>query len=105
MECAVLHQPGHPLVIEERDVSRPEAGEILIKVKACGVCHTDLHLAAGEWPLPKLPLILGHEAVGEVMETGSGVSNFRVGDRAGIPWIYSTCGACEFCASGIRHSI
>jgi propanol-preferring alcohol dehydrogenase len=99
MKSAVLREPAQPLVIEEREVPRPEAGEILIKVKACGVCHTDLHLAAGEWPLPKLPLILGHEAVGEVVEVGTGVTTFRVGDRAGIPWIYSTCGSCEFCAS------
>lgn len=99
MKSAVLREAGHPLVIEERSMPRLEAGEILIKVKACGVCHTDLHLAAGEWPLPKLPLILGHEAVGEVVEVGPGVANFRVGDRAGVPWIYSTCGTCEFCAS------
>ena len=99
MKAAVLHQAGAPLVVEDVDDSRPGAGEILIKVKACGVCHTDLHLAAGEWPLPKLPVILGHEAVGLVEAVGSGVANFKVGDRAGIPWIYSSCGVCEFCTS------
>lgn len=99
MKAAVLHQPGSPLVIEDREVPHPGAGEILIRVKACGVCHTDLHLAAGEWRLPKLPLILGHEAVGEVEAIGPGVANFKVGERAGIPWIYSTCGACEYCTS------
>lgn len=99
MKAAVLHKPGAPLVIA--DVADPKigAGEILIEVKVCGVCHTDLHLAAGEWRLPKLPLILGHEAVGLVRDIGAGVTNFKMGDRAGIPWIYSTCGACEFCAS------
>ncbi len=99
MKAAVLHKPGSRLIIEEREIPRPGPGEILINVKACGICHTDLHLAAGEWPLPKLPLILGHEAVGVVEGTGSGVANFRVGDRAGIPWINSTCGTCEFCTS------
>ncbi len=99
MKAAVLHQPSAPLIIEERDVPSPGPGEILLKVKACGVCHTDLHLAAGEWRLPKLPLILGHEAAGVVEAVGAGVSNFKKGDRAGVPWIYSTCGTCEFCTS------
>ncbi len=99
MKAAVLHKPGSPLVVQDVDEPRAEPGEILIQVKACGVCHTDLHLAAGEWRLPKLPLILGHEAVGLVRAVGPGVANFKVGERAGIPWIYSTCGACEFCAS------
>jgi len=99
MKAAVLRKPGAPLVVEDVEDPRPGAGEILIEVKACGVCHTDLHLAAGEWSLPKLPLILGHEVVGVVRGVGPGVSNFKEGDRAGIPWIYSTCGACEFCTS------
>ncbi len=99
MKAAVLHKAGSPLVVEKVDDPRVGPGEIVIQVKACGVCHTDLHLAAGEWRLPKLPLILGHEAVGVVREVGAGVANFKVGDRAGVPWIYSTCGACEFCSS------
>jgi len=99
MKAAVLHKAGSPLVVEKVDDPRVGPGEILIQVKACGVCHTDLHLAAGEWRLPKLPLILGHEAVGVVCEVGAGVASFKAGDRAGIPWIYSTCGACEFCSS------
>jgi propanol-preferring alcohol dehydrogenase len=99
MKAAVLQKPGAPLVIEERDVPSPGPGEILIKVRACGVCHTDLHLAAGEWRLPKFPVVLGHEAVGIVEAAGPGVANFKAGDRAGIPWIYSTCGTCEFCTS------
>ncbi len=99
MKAAVLHQAGAPLVIEDVAVPQPGPGEILIKVKACGVCHTDVHLANGEWRLHKLPLILGHEVVGLVEELGPGVTQFKVGDRAGIPWIYSTCGVCEFCTS------
>jgi propanol-preferring alcohol dehydrogenase len=99
MKAAVLHEAGAPLVLEDVPIPQPEPGEILIKVKACGVCHTDVHLAAGEWRLHKLPLILGHEVVGVVEETGPGVVNLKVGDRAGIPWIYSTCGDCEYCAS------
>jgi propanol-preferring alcohol dehydrogenase len=99
MKAAVLRKAGAPLVVEDVEDPRPGAGEILIEVKACGVCHTDLHLAAGEWSFPKLPLILGHEVVGVVRGLGPGVSNFKEGDRAGIPWIYSTCGACEFCTS------
>jgi len=99
VKTAVLHKPGSPLVIEERDVPSPAAGEILIKVKACGVCHTDLHIVDGEWSAPKLPLIPGHEVVGEVAEIGEGVRNFKAGDRAGIGWIYYTCGHCEYCAS------
>lgn len=99
MRAAVLEKPNSPLVIEEREVPQPGQGQILIKVKACGVCHTDVHLAAGEWRLPKLPVILGHEVVGIVEATGPDVANFKAGDRVGIPWIYSTCGTCEFCTS------
>jgi alcohol dehydrogenase, propanol-preferring len=99
MKAAVLHQAGSPLVIEDVPVPQCGPADILIKVKACGVCHTDLHLAAGEWRLHKLPLILGHEAVGVVEQVGPNAANFKVGDRAGVPWIYSTCGECEYCTS------
>ncbi len=99
MKAAVLHKPGAPLVVEEVPDPVAGPGEILICVKACGVCHTDLHLAVGEWRLSKLPLVMGHEAVGVVEKVGEGVTNFKAGDRAGIPWIYHTCGACEFCTS------
>ncbi len=99
MKAAVLHEAGSPLIIQDVDDPQPGAGEVLIRVKACGVCHTDLHLAAGEWPLPKLPLVLGHEVVGVVEAVGSGVTSFKTGDRAGIPWIYSTCDTCEYCTS------
>jgi alcohol dehydrogenase, propanol-preferring len=99
MKAAVLHQAGSPLTVEQVEKPAPGAGEVLIQMKACGVCHTDLHLAAGEWRLPKLPLVLGHEAVGVVEAVGSGVANFKAGDRAGIPWVYSTCGVCEYCTT------
>jgi alcohol dehydrogenase, propanol-preferring len=99
MKAAVLHKPGSPLVIEEVAEPHPGPGEILIKVKACGVCHTDLHLVAGEWRLPRLPLILGHEVAGEVEAVGEGTLDFKAGDRAGIPWIYSSCGTCEYCTT------
>lgn len=99
MKAAVLNKPGSPLIIENVGDPRPEAGEILIKVKACGVCHTDVHLAAGEWRLPKLPLILGHEVAGTVEAVGLGVRSFQPGDRAGLPWIYSTCETCEYCTT------
>ncbi|MGO9274184.1 MAG: alcohol dehydrogenase catalytic domain-containing protein [Terriglobia bacterium] len=99
MKAAVLYQAGSPLTIEEVEKPVPGVGEVLIQVKACGVCHTDLHLAAGEWRLHKLPLVPGHEAVGIVEAVGPGVANFKAGDRAGVPWIYSTCGSCEYCTS------
>ncbi len=99
MKAAILHQPGSPLTIESVADPRPGRGEVLIRVRACGVCHTDLHIAAGEWPPLKLPLIPGHEVVGEVLESSGGVTGFRAGDRVGVSWIYSTCGHCEFCAS------
>jgi alcohol dehydrogenase, propanol-preferring len=99
MKAALLHKAGTPLAIEEIPDPVAGPGEILIRVKACGVCHTDLHLAAGEWPVKKLPLVLGHEAVGIVESIGAGVANFKPGDRAGVPWIYRTCGQCEFCTS------
>ncbi|WP_017729344.1 alcohol dehydrogenase AdhP [Halalkalibacterium ligniniphilum] len=89
--------------IEVKDVPKPtlESGEVLVKIEACGVCHTDLHAAHGDWPVkPKLPLIPGHEGVGIVEEIGEGVTSVKVGDRVGIPWLYSACGECEYCLTG-----
>ncbi|REJ13745.1 MAG: alcohol dehydrogenase AdhP, partial [Bacillaceae bacterium] len=78
-----------------------EEGEVLVKIEACGVCHTDLHAAHGDWPVkPKLPLIPGHEGVGIVVEVAKGVKSIKVGDRVGIPWLYSACGECEYCLTG-----
>ena len=81
-----------------RTVSR--AGQILVKTEACGVCHTDLHAAGGDWPLkPTLPFIPGHEGIGRVVAVGSGVTIVKEGDRVGVPWLYSACGHCEYCLS------
>lgn len=84
------------------DVPRPEAGpgQVLLRVRACGVCRTDLHVADGDLTHPKLPLILGHEIVGTVVARGPGVARFREGDRVGVPWLGYTCGACDFCRTG-----
>lgn len=104
MKAALLRALGSPLTIEELPVPTPGAGEVLIKVAACGVCHSDLHLAAGEWdllkPITKLPLVLGHEVAGVITAIGNGVSEFNIGDRAGVPWLHYTCGQCEFCLAG-----
>ena len=104
MKAAVLHEFKQPL--EFKEVSRPqlEHGDVLIKVEACGVCHSDLHVADGDWPqfsrIVKKPLILGHEIAGRVVEKGAAVSDLQIGDRVGVPWIYWTCGECEFCREG-----
>jgi propanol-preferring alcohol dehydrogenase len=88
--------------LELRDVStpQPESHEVRIKNIACGVCRTDIHVAEGDLPLKKSPLILGHEIVGVVDKVGDQVSSFNIGDRAGIAWLNSTCGQCQFCLSG-----
>lgn len=100
MQAAVVVAFGQPLVQQEVDVPTPGAGEILVKTEACGVCHTDLHAATGDWPLkPKLPFIPGHEAIGIVAAVGAGVKNVKEGDRVGVPWLYSACGRCEYCLS------
>jgi len=104
MKAAILHEFKQPLAIEE--VARPVPGpnDVLIEVEACGVCHSDLHLADGDWKqfagIVKKPLILGHEIAGRVVEKGAGVQNLRIGDRVGVPWIHWTCGGCEFCREG-----
>jgi propanol-preferring alcohol dehydrogenase len=96
----VLDRPRSPLV--ERHLVEPEPGrhEVLVRVEACGVCRTDLHVVDGELPEPKLPLVPGHQVVGEVIATGGGVDAPAVGDRAGIPWLGWTCGECRYCRSG-----
>ena len=101
MKAAVIHEFGQPLVIENVPVPTPGDNQILVKVIACGVCHTDLHAANGDWPVkPQLPLIPGHEAIGYVVALGAGVKNIAVGDIVGAPWLYSACGCCEFCITG-----
>ena len=100
MHTAVVEQFGKPLMLREWDVPSPGAGQILVKTEACGVCHTDLHAANGDWPLkPTLPFIPGHEGIGRVAAVGSGVTIVKEGDRVGVPWLYSACGHCEYCLS------
>jgi alcohol dehydrogenase, propanol-preferring len=101
MHAAVVEQFGKPLQIQEWDVPSPLAGQILVKTEACGVCHTDLHAAHGDWPVkPTLPFIPGHEAIGLVVAVGTGVTIVKEGDRVGVPWLYSACGHCEYCLTG-----
>jgi alcohol dehydrogenase, propanol-preferring len=104
MKAAVLHEFKTPLVIEEVPRPAPASGEVLIAVEACGVCHSDLHVADGDWKqfagIVKKPLILGHEITGRVVEVGPAVRDLQIADRVGVPWIYWTCGECEFCREG-----
>jgi propanol-preferring alcohol dehydrogenase len=98
MHAAFVEEFGKPLVLRECDVPSPGPGQILVKTEACGVCHTDLHAARGDWPLkPTLPFIPGHEGIGLVAALGSGVTVVKEGDRVGVPWLYSACGHCEYC--------
>jgi propanol-preferring alcohol dehydrogenase len=103
MKAMVLERPKAPLVL--REVPTPEAGEgqILIRVAACGVCRTDLHVADGDLTEPKLPLILGHEIVGRVVEIGGGIEGFSSGDRVGVPWLGWTDGTCRYCERGLEN--
>jgi propanol-preferring alcohol dehydrogenase len=101
MHAAVVEQFGKPLSLVELDIPSPGALEILVKTEACGVCHTDLHAAHGDWPVkPTLPFIPGHEAIGLVAAVGSGVKIVKEGDRVGVPWLFSACGHCEYCLTG-----
>jgi propanol-preferring alcohol dehydrogenase len=100
MLAMAMHKAGQPLVAEERATPQPGAGQILIKVKACGVCRTDLHVVDGELPNPKPLVVPGHEIVGEVVALGEGTQRFRAGDRVGVPWLGNTCGVCRYCTSG-----
>jgi len=104
MKAAILREFKSPLTIEDVAQPLPEAQEVLIEVEACGVCHSDLHVADGDWPqlvpITKRPLILGHEIAGRVVEKGTSVHNLEIGDRVGVPWVYWTCGECDFCREG-----
>jgi propanol-preferring alcohol dehydrogenase len=98
MKAAVVHEFKQPLRIEEVPVPTPGAGQIVVKIAATGVCHTDLHAAEGDWPVkPKPPFIPGHEGVGHVVAAGAGVSHVKEGDRVGIPWLHTACGQCKHC--------
>jgi propanol-preferring alcohol dehydrogenase len=104
MKAAILREFKSPLIIDDVDRPQPDAQEVLIQVEACGVCHSDLHVADGDWPqlvpITKMPLILGHEIAGRVVEKGASVGHLKVGDRVGVPWVYWTCGECDFCREG-----
>jgi alcohol dehydrogenase, propanol-preferring len=97
MHAMVLNEPGQLLQYRELPVPEPGPGQVLVKVHACGVCRTDLHVVDGELPKPKLPIIPGHEIVGSIVRKGADVESLEIGERIGIPWVGSTCGQCRFC--------
>ncbi len=98
MHAAVVTAFGQPLALQELPTPTPGPGQVLVKTEACGVCHTDVHAANGDWPLkPGLPFIPGHEGIGTVVALGAGVTAVKEGDRVGVPWLYSACGHCEYC--------
>jgi propanol-preferring alcohol dehydrogenase len=101
MKAAVVHEFTSPLLLEEVAKPEPDLGEIVVKIEASGLCHTDIHAAHGDWPVkPKLPFIPGHEGVGIVEMVGPGVTEVKEGDRVAIPWLGYACGTCEYCVSG-----
>lgn len=100
MRAMVLERPGEPLRAREWPVPEPEAGQVRLRVTACAVCRTDLHVVDGELPDPSLPLVPGHEIVGVVDAVGPGVARYRHGDRVGVPWLGSVCGTCRYCRRG-----
>jgi alcohol dehydrogenase, propanol-preferring len=104
MKAAILRQFKEPLSLEDLDRPTPASDEVLIHVEACGACHSDVHVADGDWTqlasIVKRPLILGHEIAGRVVEVGGSVRGLRVGDLVGVPWIHWSCGQCEFCRTG-----
>jgi propanol-preferring alcohol dehydrogenase len=100
MHAAILEAPDKALHLAEMAVPHPGRGQVLLKVLACGVCHTDLHILNGELSRPKLPLVLGHQIVGTLVEAGEGATRFPVGERLGVPWLGATDGTCRFCLAG-----
>jgi len=100
MQAAVVERLGEPLTLREIEKPSPGPGEILVATEACGVCHTDLHAAKGDWPVkPRVPFVPGHEGIGRVAAVGANVTAVKEGDRVGVPWLYSACGHCEHCLS------
>ena len=97
MRAMILYKPGSALRETDVETPSPDPGQVLVRVQACAVCRTDLHVVDGELPNPKLPLIPGHEIVGEIVECGSQVEHLSVGTRVGIPWLGWTCGQCDYC--------
>ena len=100
MRAQLLTTPGRPLAAAELPEPRPGPGQVMLAVRACAVCRTDLHVVDGELPHPKLPLVPGHEIIGTVVESGEGADRFAIGDRVGVPWLGWTCGICAYCRSG-----
>ena len=107
MQAMVLHRPRpieeRPLSLEEVPDPQPGPGEVRLRVKVCGTCHTDLHTVEGDLKLPKLPLIPGHQIVGVVEKLGESAKRFKLGQRVGVPWLNSACGECEFCRKGLEN--
>ena len=107
MKAMLLREPRpaeeRPLELADLPLPEPGPGEVRIRVRACGVCHTDLHTVEGDLALPRLPLVPGHQIVGVVEARGSGADSFRPGERVGAPWLYRTCGRCEFCQRGLEN--
>jgi alcohol dehydrogenase, propanol-preferring len=104
LRAARLHRPGEALRLDEVPVPQPAQGEVLLRVRACGVCRTDLHIVDGELAAPAWPLVPGHEIVGEVVARGQGATRFATGRRVGVPWLGGTCGHCPFCL-GARENL
>ena len=100
MRAMLLEAPRQPLQAADIPAPKPDTTQVLVKVAACAVCRTDLHVVDGELPNPKLPLVPGHEIVGVIVERGKAVRRFKIGDRVGIPWLGWTCSGCEFCRGG-----
>jgi propanol-preferring alcohol dehydrogenase len=100
MKAMVLYRPGERLRLEERPVPEPGPTQLLIRVLACGVCRTDLHVADGELPICRYPIVPGHEIVGQVAKIGARAHGFAIGQRVGVPWIGGACGRCRYCHSG-----
>jgi propanol-preferring alcohol dehydrogenase len=101
MQAAVVRELGMPLAIEEVPIPEPEENQILVRIAATGICHTDLHAAKGDWPVkPNPPFIPGHEGVGTVTACGRAVRRIKEGDRVGIPWLHTACGYCSYCRTG-----
>jgi propanol-preferring alcohol dehydrogenase len=100
MKAMVLEKAGTPLVMMELPLPHPQPDQVLVKVTACGVCRTDPHLVDGDLEEPALPIVPGHEVVGEVVDAGRDVKRLKVGDKIGIPGLGATCGACRYCRAG-----
>ncbi len=100
MKAMIFTKAGEPLELKEVPVPAPDAGQVLIRVHACGVCRTDLHIVDGDLKEPKLPLIIGHEIIGEVVKRGANANKFNVGARVGVPWLGYTDGTCKYCKAG-----